>query len=111
MVNMSDRESGLLNCTLPLSREESKRFITQSPPGGIFGGYYDKSKAYVSLHLQPIDEEKTRVTVTVRIETVVHGILGESLESTYGRLDLNSNGEIERRVLDTISSAVGSGAQ
>jgi hypothetical protein len=109
LVAVSDRKAGIVNCMRPLSRAESKEFILQGPPQGTVGMYYDRSKAHISFQAESIDDRTTRIRATTRIETVLHSMWGSSYEGVHGRLDLNSNGILERRILEAIRLAVGVG--
>ncbi len=106
-VNAADKDSGLITFTMNLTKQESKDFIMQKPPSFPIGGYYDKSKAYITLNVKDIDGKSTKITAMTKIESAVHNMFGESLEYMQGKAELNSNGGVEDKVFKMIQTQVG----
>jgi len=106
IVNVADKDSGIITYRAQLPRKQLEDYLLQKPPAFPIGAYYGSGEAHVTLRVQPLSEEKTNVRITSQIKAQLHNMFGEPLLYS-GSHNLNSNGRLEEDVFKMISSQIG----
>jgi hypothetical protein len=102
-VTMADKNTGLIQYSKRLSRQQVKKYALKKAPMFPLGCAYGEGTAHVNIYVRKVNERNTSIKVDSQIETYLTSMMDENL----GGMRLDSNAVFEHDTFWLLEAAVG----